>query len=79
MEAKYSKLYEDRLNPFKEFTAQQQLQRYKNLTTSEKVTLNVGRFAFSTKYARTFVFFYGVALHLLVFLTLWTHTVRPHC
>lgn len=60
---------------------QEKQERYKGLNTAEKVTLHTGRFFLANKYSRTFIFFYALALHLLVFLTLYklanTATLRP--
>ena len=55
--------------------------RYKNLTTAEKITLSSSRFFLSNKYARNFIFFYSLALHLLVFSTLFhfTHVNHKAC
>lgn len=71
LEEKYSKLYEDSVNPFVIFNRKEKYRRYKELNAAEKVILNSGRFFLSTKYSRTFLFFYSVLLHLLVFLTLY--------
>jgi len=79
VETRYRPLYEEKMNPFREFKQRQQAERYKTLPATEKITLNLGRFFLSKKYARTFVFFYALVLHVLVFFTLWTHTVTPHC
>jgi hypothetical protein len=53
--------------------------RESSLSASEKLTLHIGRAVFSRKAFRTFIFFYALALHLLVAVTLWTHTVSSHC
>jgi len=79
LEEKYSKLYEDSVNPFVIFNRKEKYRRYKELNAAEKVILNSGRFFLSTKYSRLFLFFYSVLLHLLVFLTLYklAHTGAP--
>lgn len=80
-ELKYRNLYEDSVNPFTLFNRKEKQERYKGLNTAEKVTLHTGRFFLANKYSRTFIFFYALALHLLVFLTLYklanTATLRP--
>ena len=94
-ERKYEQLYEDKVNPFKQFRERQAEERYRNLSVrsllvclklivqlrqvSEKAVYNIGQLVFSKKGARTFVFVYALTLHLLVFGTLWMHTVNPHC
>lgn len=52
--------------------------RYKNLSAPEKITLSSSRLFLSNKYARTFVFFYSLALHLLVFSTLYHFAHTAH-
>jgi homeobox protein cut-like len=71
VEEKYAKLYEETVNPFVLFNRKEQSRRYKDLNTAEKVVLSSGRFFLSTKYSRTFLFFYSLFLHLLVFMTLY--------
>jgi homeobox protein cut-like len=78
-ESKYAVLYEEKVNPFKAFRKRQKLQSYKKLSTSEKITLRVGQFCLSKKSVRSCLFFYALALHALVFITLWMHTVTDHC
>lgn len=70
-EAKYRKMYEDSVNPFLLFNRREKHERYKELNAAEKVTLRTGRFFLANKYSRTFIFFYALALHILVFLTLY--------
>mmetsp|Transcript_14221 Transcript_14221/g.19818 ORF Transcript_14221/g.19818 Transcript_14221/m.19818 type:complete len:656 (-) Transcript_14221:1343-3310(-) len=71
LENKYSQLYEDTVNPFVIFNRKERYQRYKDLNAAEKVILSSGKFFLSTKFSRTFLFFYSLLLHLLVFLTLY--------
>jgi len=81
LEAKYSSLYEDTVNPFVIFNRKERYKRYKELSAAEKVVLKSGRFFLSTKFARTFLFFYSVFLHCLVFFTLYkfSHTTYGVC
>ena len=66
------------MNPFAAFSAAERARQYKNLSVAEKITLHTTRFFLASKAARSFVFFYALALHLLVFATLylWGH---HHC
>ncbi len=57
---------------------QEQSRRYTNLTAAEKITLSSTRFCLSNRVARTFVFFYAIALHVLVFLTLYHFSAVSH-
>ncbi|KAI3976207.1 hypothetical protein MKX01_019153 [Papaver californicum] len=70
-ESKYKKIYEDDINPFAAFSRKERDQRYKELGFRDKITLSSGRFLLGNKYARTFVFFYSIGLHLLVFACLY--------
>ncbi|XP_042449378.1 protein CASP-like [Zingiber officinale] len=71
VESKYKKMYEDDINPFAAFSKKERDQRYKELGLRDKITLSSGRFLLGNKYARTFVFFYSIGLHLLVFACLY--------
>lgn len=71
VEAKYKKMYEDDINPFAAFSKKERDQRYKELGFRDKITLSSGRFLLGNKYARTFIFFYSIGLHLLVFTLLY--------
>ncbi|WVZ60239.1 hypothetical protein U9M48_010289 [Paspalum notatum var. saurae] len=71
VEAKYKKMYEDDINPFAAFSKKEKDQRYKELGLRDKITLSSGRFLLGNKYARTFIFFYSIGLHMLVFTLLY--------
>ncbi|XP_020587087.1 protein CASP [Phalaenopsis equestris] len=71
IESKYKKMYEDDINPFAAFSKKERDQRYRELGFRDKITLTSGRFLLGNKYARTFVFFYSIGLHLLVFACLY--------
>ncbi|XP_078155423.1 protein CASP [Carex rostrata] len=71
VESKYKKMYEDDINPFAAFSKKEKDQRYKELGLRDKITLSSGRFLLGNKYARTFIFFYSIGLHLLVFTLLY--------
>ncbi|CAA7400853.1 unnamed protein product [Spirodela intermedia] len=70
-ESKYKKIYEEDINPFAAFSKKEKDQRYKDLGLRDKITLSSGRFLLGNKYARTFIFFYSIGLHLLVFACLY--------
>ncbi|OIT02858.1 PREDICTED: protein CASP-like [Nicotiana attenuata] len=71
VESKYKKMYEEDINPFAAFSKKERDQRYKELGLRDKITLSSGRFLLGNKYARTFVFFYTIGLHILVFTCLY--------
>lgn len=71
VESKYKKIYEDDINPFAAFSRKEKELRYRELGLRDKITLSSGRFLLGNKYARTFVFFYTIGLHILVFTCLY--------
>ncbi|CAM6089630.1 unnamed protein product [Calypogeia fissa] len=77
-ESKYKKIYEDDINPFTQFSKKEKERRYKELGIRDKITLSSGRFLLGNKYARTFIFFYSIGLHLLVFMSLYKFSVLSH-
>ncbi|KAG0476421.1 hypothetical protein HPP92_013262 [Vanilla planifolia] len=83
VESKYKKMYEDDLNPFAAFSKKERDQRYRELGIRDKITLTSGRFLLGNKYARTFIFFYSIGLHLLVFACLYRMSaisyLSSHC
>ncbi len=76
---KYKKLYEQKLDPFKQFHKNEKTSEYKKLTAPEKITFSMTRLMLSHKYSRLFVFFYLIALHLLVFAVSYKLTHQPLC
>ncbi|KAL3512268.1 hypothetical protein ACH5RR_024985 [Cinchona calisaya] len=78
VESKYKKIYEDDINPFAAFSKKERDQRYKELGLRDKITLSSGRFLLGNKYARTFVFFYTIGLHVLVFTCLYRMSALSH-
>lgn len=69
-ERKYTKEYEARMNPFAEFQGRQRENRKKQLGIVDKSVYIVGDLVFGNRYARLFVFFYVVVMHILVMSTL---------
>jgi homeobox protein cut-like len=76
---KYKKLYEQKLDPFKQFHRDEKDQQYQKLSAAEKITFSMTRLMMSHKYSRLFVFFYFLALHLLVFLVSYKLAHIPVC
>ena len=80
-EAKYSKMYDDKINPFNEFHRKQRQQKYAKLSTIDRIALNSSMLLTSNKFARLIAFVYILCLHALVFFTLlyFSHvTHHPH-
>ncbi|SPQ98715.1 Protein CASP [Plasmodiophora brassicae] len=76
---KYETLFNERQNPFTNYTKAQRQQGYANLNVMEKVIFNSAKMVLGNKTLRTGTFFYMLALHLLVFVSLVTHTFISHC
>lgn len=58
---------------------QERRRQYQALNVAERATLNVSRFFLSNKHARTFIFFYTVALHVLVLFVMYDMAMREAC
>jgi len=78
VESRYKKMYEDDINPFTAFSKKEKERRYKELGIRDKITLTSGRFLLGNKYARTFIFFYSIGLHLLVFASMYRFSSLSH-
>lgn len=78
-ESKYSAQYEQKLDPFSSFSRKERMRKYMNLNPYDKITLSMGRFVMGNKIARTFMFFYTIFLHLLVFLVLYKMAYTSSC
>lgn len=70
IERKYTKEYEEKMNPFIAFRGQQREIRRKQLGLVDRAVYFVGELVFGNRYARLFVFCYVVVLHILVLATL---------
>ncbi|KAL0490394.1 chromosome segregation protein SMC [Acrasis kona] len=68
---KYKKLYEEKLDPFSQFHREERNEQFKKLSAAERITFRASRIMLSHKYSRIFLFFYMIALHLLVFATVY--------
>ena len=79
VERKYKALHDIETDPFREFKKRAVDERINSLPRTERWTLNATRFAASRKGVRTFIFFYAVLLHLLIFAILYSHTIYDHC
>lgn len=77
--SKYSTQYEAHIDPFSDFNRKERQRKYVNLNSAERVVLNLGKMILSDKFARQAVFFYSIALHLLVFLVLYKFAVSEDC
>lgn len=74
VETKYREIYLESTNPWTDFQKKVQCQRESELSFWEKITLQVSSVVVSRGAFRKCTFFYAVALHLLVFLSLYFRT-----
>lgn len=67
---KYKSMYEDMVNPYTIFNRRERHKRLNEMSAPERLTLRASQKALSTKTSRLVVFFYIIALHVLVFLVI---------
>jgi len=79
VETRYQDCYEQKLDPFSNFSKQEKQRKYGQLSVFEKVILSLVRFIVSNKTARLVVFFYSVLLHGLVFAVLYKLALTESC
>ncbi|KAK1833354.1 protein CASP, partial [Podospora conica] len=68
---RYRKAYESNLSPFAAFRGRESARAYKRMTLPERVVFSVTRMAMATRTSRNLFAAYCVALHVLVFLSLY--------
>ena len=78
-DAKYKALYDDASNPFQKFRQKQREKQYKSMSVQDKLINAVGEILISKNSGRMGLFVYSLALHFLVFFTLWRYTHIPPC
>lgn len=62
------------MNPFAAFSKAERARRYQNLPPTEKIAYGVAQLFLGSKPARAFFVGYALALHLLVFVTMYVAT-----
>lgn len=67
---KYRSMYEDMVNPYTIFNRRERHKRMSEMSAPERLTLRASQRALSTRTSRLIVFFYIIALHVLVALVL---------
>lgn len=77
--SKYSTQYEANIDPFNAFNKRERHRKYGQLNSAERVVLNFGKVLLSEKWARHFIFFYTIALHMLVFVVLYKFASVEEC
>mmetsp|Transcript_33805 Transcript_33805/g.95676 ORF Transcript_33805/g.95676 Transcript_33805/m.95676 type:complete len:139 (-) Transcript_33805:244-660(-) len=78
VESRYASAYEDQLNPFSQFQAMQKDSQRRKMGVPERTVYMVGSLVFGNKYARLFVFFYTIVLHLMIFMTMFRMSHVTH-
>merc|ERR1712166_453508 len=73
----YRKAYEQNENPFSAFRSREKQEALQSLNIAERMTHSGVNLIVNHKPARTLVFLYCLALHALVFMSLW-HAAHGH-
>lgn len=73
----YKKVYDQSENPFSEFRKREKMAQMQKLNVAERITHSSMSLIADWKPARTLVFVYALALHALVFISLW-HAAHGH-
>lgn len=67
---KYRSMYEEMVNPYTLFNRRERHKRLSEMSAPERLTFRASQRVLRTKASRLFVFFYVMALHMLVFFVL---------
>ncbi|KAL2259594.1 hypothetical protein VTK26DRAFT_6684 [Humicola hyalothermophila] len=69
---RYRKAYESNLSPFAAFRGRESARAYKRMSLPERIVYSVARMVLATRTSRNLFALYCLALHLLVFSSLWS-------
>mmetsp|Transcript_16123 Transcript_16123/g.26380 ORF Transcript_16123/g.26380 Transcript_16123/m.26380 type:complete len:726 (-) Transcript_16123:455-2632(-) len=72
VEVKYKQMYDDNMNPFTVFNQKMRNEKLKAMSVPERITLRGSEIFLSNKMFRTFLFFYSILLHMLVFIIIYS-------
>ena len=79
VEDRYHSLYEDKMNPFMEFSHVLEKNRKLNeLSVADRIVYNTTMAVVSSNSGRTFLLLYLLSMHLLVFITIYYSIHRVH-
>jgi len=78
VEKKYHSLYEQRMNPFAEFSEHEKRRKLTELSVADRIILNTTMAVVSHQAGRSLLLVYFGAMHLLVFVTLYYSVHRVH-
>ncbi|CAL5227002.1 g9892 [Coccomyxa viridis] len=75
VESRYTKEYEEQLNPFTDFQDKERSARRRQLSPTDRLLYEVGQMVSGSRAMRMFVIIYSLALHALVFWVMarWSH------
>ena len=76
---RYRGMYEAEMDPFQRFHRSEERRRLSRMDTADRATLNLTKFFLSSRRARHILFFYAVALHLLVVFVLYRFILIEEC
>ena len=81
VESRYGVLYEQKMNPFAQFSQIEKQRRLQELSVADRIVLNTTMAFVSTQTGRTFLVVYLSLMHLLVFFVIYwnTHTHHHGC
>lgn len=74
VEARYARLYEQHLDPFREFNSRERRSHMRHLNSADRLLFSGARVLLSNRVARQVLALYWVFLHLLVFYSMAHHT-----
>ncbi|KAJ1437644.1 CASP C terminal-domain-containing protein [Ochromonadaceae sp. CCMP2298] len=81
LEGRYSSIYEERMNPFDQFSQREKQRKIQELTVTDRIILNTTMAVVSNQTGRNFLMMYLGAMHLLVFFTMYylAHSSHTAC
>jgi homeobox protein cut-like len=79
VESRYKTQYEEQINPFAAFSRNQRREQIDELAPAERVLLRATEVFLQTKLSRYFIVIYSLALHVIVFITLYRSAHAAGC
>lgn len=81
IESRYHSLYEQRMNPFEQFSQHEKQRKLQELSVADRIVLNTTMAIVSSHAGRTFLLVYMGLMHLLVFVIIYytAHHVHAGC
>mmetsp|Transcript_16375 Transcript_16375/g.27684 ORF Transcript_16375/g.27684 Transcript_16375/m.27684 type:complete len:178 (-) Transcript_16375:159-692(-) len=81
VENRYHALYEERMNPFDQFSQREKQRKLQELTVADRIVLNTAMALVSNQTGRNFLLMYLGLMHLLMFFIIYytAHNVHSGC